>query len=210
MASDHFADRFVVRFRWGRSRRSPAPSTRSGPSPRCWDCCSSSRARSASSRLSWLRTSTAPISSAVTVLRRSDSAGPPPAGQVRPLDAVSAAGLPSLAGPRPAEGPRRRGRGGPRPHGRQAQRRGRAHTGDEPSQCPDRDRTRCVAVAGPCPRGFPPITCACPRSLHWRLPTANQVVLRHQVPYLSPPGTLDSEDGQVCILRAPSSNREMP
>ena len=119
-------------------------------------CCSSSRARSASSRLSWPRTSTAPVSSAVTVLSRSDSAGPPPAGQVRPLGRGQPHRAAQSGRPRPAEGPRRRGRGGPRPHGRQAQRRGRAHTGDKPGQCPDRDRARCVAVGGLYPRGFPP------------------------------------------------------
>jgi hypothetical protein len=148
MASDHFADRFVVRFRWGDLGVRPPLQRVLVPRLGAGGCCSSSRARSASSRLSWPRTSTAPVSSAVTVLRRSDSAGPLPAGQVRPLGLGQPHRAAQSGRPRPAEGPRRRGRGGPRPHGRQAQRQERAHTGDKPGQCPDRDRARCVAVAG--------------------------------------------------------------
>ena len=63
-------------------------------------------------------------------------------GKSAPLDAVDAAGPPSPAGPRRAEGPGRRGEGDPRADGRQAQRRGRTHPGDQRGQGPDPDRAR--------------------------------------------------------------------
>ena len=121
MASDHFADRFVVRFRWGAIWALPRPFNA------FWCLASvpglvarSSRARSASSHGchgQW--SSTAPCQ-----LGRDSSQRAPDsavhrclAGQSpHPLHAVSPTGLPSPAGRGPPKGPRRRGRGGPRPH----------------------------------------------------------------------------------------------
>ena len=56
-------------------------------------------------------------------------------GKSDPLDAVSAArARPVRPGPRRAQGPRRRRRGDPGSHGRQAQRRRRTHPDDQPGQ----------------------------------------------------------------------------
>src|SRR5947207_2752327 len=67
--------------------------------------------------------------------RRQGKTRPAGRGQRRP-------GRPAGPGPRGAEGPRRRRGGDPRADGRQAQRRGRTHPGDQPGQGPGPDRPR--------------------------------------------------------------------